>query len=152
MLLKFLLLFNRALPGVAECGIKIYAKVQNKEAIDNFDNLLAVADGVQISRSSIANEIPVEKVRTSSALFSISIWPVHRSLTCKKLWFVNATWLASPSSLLTKFWTPWRRTLVPLVPNALTLLTPFSKALILLFWLILLASLTVSHIWRYIMP
>jgi pyruvate kinase len=52
----------RALPGVAESGIKIYAKVQNKEAIDNFDNLLAVADGVQISRSSIANEIPVEKV------------------------------------------------------------------------------------------
>lgn len=73
MVRKVLFLFYRALPGVVECGIKIYAKVQNKEAIDNFDNLLAVADGVQISRSSIANEIPVEKVRATKHFFYLDL-------------------------------------------------------------------------------
>jgi len=52
----------RRLPGVTESGIKILAKIESAEGIQNFDAILAVADGIQISRSDIANEIPVEKV------------------------------------------------------------------------------------------
>jgi len=52
----------KALPGVADAGIHVIAKIESQEGLDNFDSILRVADGVMVARGDLGVEIPLERV------------------------------------------------------------------------------------------
>ena len=54
--------YIRDVLGPKGAHIKIFSKIENHEGLHNFDEILAVSDGVMIMRANLGMELPPEKV------------------------------------------------------------------------------------------
>lgn len=67
---------RNVLDHAGEHGIAIISKIENKEGIDNFDEILKVSDGIMVARGDLGVEIPAAEV---PAIQKKCIQQVHQS-------------------------------------------------------------------------
>lgn len=79
--------------GARGAHVKILAKIQNQQGLNNYDEILAAADGIMIARSELSMEIPSEKV------FIAQKWMIEKAnIAAKPVMICNQTL----SSMVTK--------------------------------------------------
>lgn len=57
-----ILTIARLLEENGASGIKLIAKIENREGVENLDDIIRVADGIMIARGDLGVEIPLERI------------------------------------------------------------------------------------------